>query len=395
MLEKETFQGLSFGIPKEIMQGEKRVAAIPETVKKMVAEGAKVLVEKGAGDGSYFIDDEYKKAGAELVANVEEIFTKSDLILKVKEPQFNKVKNKHEIEMMKDGQYIVTFLHPASPSNHKMIKELAAKGVIGLTLDSIPRISKAQYMDALTSMSTVAGYKSVLMATNRLPKFMPMINCAVGMIKPANVLVIGTGVAGLQAIATAKRLGAVVYTADIRPDACEQAKSLGAKVLDIGVPAELAIGEGGYAKSLPKEWLLKEQEALKETVAKADIIILTSLIPGKVAPILITEEMIKSMKPGSAIVDVAIDQGGNCEITEPGKVVEKYGIIINGIKNIPGMVPMSSTWMFANNIYNFVANLIKDGKIELNMDDEIIASSLVTKDGKIVHTGALESMNLK
>jgi NAD(P) transhydrogenase subunit alpha len=276
-----------------------------------------------------------------------------------------------------------------------MINDLATRGVIGLTLDGIPRISRAQSMDALTSMSTVAGYKSVLLAANRLPKFLPMVGTAVGMIQPANVFVIGAGVAGLQAIATAKRLGAIVHAADIRPDASEQAKSLGAKTIDLGVPAEIAVGEGGYAKKLPEEWLIKEREVLKEVVTKMDIIILSALIPGKLAPILITEEMVKSMKPGAAIVDISIDQGGNCEATEAGKVVEKYGVSIDGTKNIPGMVPTSSTWMFANNIYNYILNLVSDGKIVLNMDDEIIATSLVTNNGQIVHAGALEAMNMK
>lgn len=389
------FEGLTIGVPKEIMEGERRVAAVPDTVKKMVAEGAKVLIEVGAGLGSYYADEEYQAAGAELVADVEELFMKSDLILKVKEPQFNPNKGKHEVEMMKNGQYLVTFLHPASPGNHKMINDLATRGVIGLTLDGIPRISREQSMDALTSMSTVAGYKSVLLAANRLPKFLPMVGTAVGMIQPANVFVIGAGVAGLQAIATAKRLGAIVHAADIRPDASEQAKSLGAKTIDLGVPAEIAVGEGGYAKKLPEEWLIKEREVLKEVVTKMDIIILSALIPGKLAPILITEEMVKSMKPGAAIVDISIDQGGNCEATEAGKVVEKYGVSIDGTKNIPGMVPTSSTWMFANNIYNYILNLVSDGKIVLNMDDEIIATSLVTNNGQIVHAGALEAMNMK
>jgi NAD(P) transhydrogenase subunit alpha len=389
------FEGLTIGVPKEIMEGERRVAAVPDTVKKMVAEGAKVLIEVGAGLGSYYADEEYQAAGAELVADVEELFMKSDLILKVKEPQFNPNKGKHEVEMMKNGQYLVTFLHPASPGNHKMINDLATRGVIGLTLDGIPRISRAQSMDALTSMSTVAGYKSVLLAANRLPKFLPMVGTAVGMIQPANVFVIGAGVAGLQAIATAKRLGAIVHAADIRPDASEQAKSLGAKTIDLGVPAEIAVGEGGYAKKLPEEWLIKEREVLKEVVTKMDVIILSALIPGKLAPILITEEMVKSMKPGAAIVDISIDQGGNCEATEAGKVVEKYGVSIDGTKNIPGMVPTSSTWMFANNIYNYILNLVSDGKIVLNMDDEIIATSLVTNNGQIVHAGALEAMNMK
>ena len=212
--------------------------------------------------------------------------------------------------MMKKGQYLITFLHPASPSNHKMVSELAEKGVNSLTLDGMPRITRAQTMDALTSMSTVAGYKSVLMAANRLRKFMPMVGTAVGMIKPANVLVIGTGVAGLQAIATARRLGAVVSAIDIRSDAQEQAKSLGAKIIDVGVPKEIAVGDGFYACSLPENWLSHERDIIREKISQFDIIILSALVPGKQAPVLITDDMVKMMNPGSVIVDIAIDQVG-------------------------------------------------------------------------------------
>lgn len=388
------FKGLTVGVPKEIMHAERRVAAIPETVKKLVDGGARVLVESGAGALAYIEDEEYRRAGAELIRDVEELYAAADIVMKVKEPLFNEAKGKHEVEMMHKGQLLVTFIHPAAPPNHQMVKDLAAKGVVSLTLDGIPRISRAQSMDALTSMSTVAGYKGVLMAANRMAKFMPMTGTAVGVIQPATVLVIGTGVAGLQAIATAKRLGAVVYAVDIRPDAVEQAKSLGAKIVETGVPAEVAVGKGGYANHLPEEWLLKEREAIQEAVKKADIIILTALVPGKVAPVLITEEMVKSMKPGSVIIDIAIDQGGNCALTVGGEVKEFYGVSIDGTKNIPGMVPVSSTWMFAHNIYNFVAYLVKDGRVVLDPDDEIIASSLVTRDGKVVHAGALEAMRL-
>ncbi len=388
------FQGLVFGVPKEIMAGERRVAAIPETVKKMVSNGAKVLVERGAGLGSFFSNEEYEDAGATLVDNVEELFAQADVILKVKEPLFNDKVGKHEVDMMHAGQVLVTFLHPAAPANHEMIKNLTAKGVTALTLDGIPRISRAQAMDALTSMSTVAGYKAVIMAADRIPKFVPMIGSAVGMIPPATVTVLGAGVAGLQAIATAKRLGAVVYAADIRPDAAEHAKSLGAKIIETGVPAEIAIGEGGYARSLPQEWVVKEQEALFDTIAKSDIVVATALVPGRMAPILITEEMVKAMKPGSAIVDVSIDQGGNCELTVGGQVVEKYGVSIDGTKNIPGMVPASATTMFAKNMINFINNMIKDGQVIIDMNDEITASTLVCKDGKLVHAGTREAMGL-
>jgi NAD(P) transhydrogenase subunit alpha len=294
--------------------------------------------------------------------------------------------------MMKEGQHLITFLHPASPANHQMVQKLAARQVTGISLDSIPRISRAQNMDALTAMSTVAGYKAAIMAANMLPKFMPMIATGVGMIPPAHVLVVGAGVAGLQALATAKRLGAVVHAADIRPDAAEQAKSIGAKVVDLGIPPEEAVGKGGYARKLSDEWLKKERQALQPAVAQADVIILTALIPGKVAPILITDEMVKTMKKGSVIIDVSIDQGGNCEISESAKQVAKYGVTIDATPNLPSMMAQSSTWMFANTVYNLLCHIVKDGKILIDASDEIIASSLVTRDGKIVHAGTLEAM---
>ena len=388
------FTGMTIGIPTENMNAERRVSATPETVKKMVAEGATVLVQKGAGAGAFFPDEEYVAAGAKIVEKAGDIFDQADVILKVKEPQFNKDYNKNEAEMLKKGQVLITFLHPATPCNHETVKMMAKSGATTLTLDGIPRISRAQSMDALSSMSTCAGYRAVLMAALNLPKFLPMIGTAVGMIKPSNVTVIGTGVAGLQAVATAKRLGAVVTAIDIRPAAAEQATSLGAKTVDTTVPADIAMAEGGYAQKLPEEWLLKEREAIKDTIINSDIVICTALIPSQVAPILVTEEMIKQMKPGSCIVDVAVDQGGNCELTEHGHTVVKHGVTIDGTQNIPGQLPTSSTWMFAHNIYNLLAYLAKDGKIELDRNDEIVAKTLTTIDGEIVHAGAKQAMGL-
>ncbi len=382
------------GVPKEIMPSEARVAASPDTVKQMVEKGLTVLIEQGAGEGSFYHDEEYQAAGAEIVADCEEVFRRADLILKVKEPLFNHDKGKHEVEMMHSGQYLITFIHPAAPVNHEMVKMLAKQGVISLTLDGVPRISRAQNLDALTSMSTCAGYKGIMLAGNYLPKFMPQIFSAVGMIKPVNVLVIGSGVGGLQAIATAKRLGAVVYAADIRPDAAEQAGSLGAKIIDLGIPREAAVGEGGYALALSPELLAKEREVLAQHVPEMDIIFCSALVPGEEAPILIDEKMVESMKPGSVIVDISIDQGGNCALTPPGSVEVKHYVTLVGIKNIPGMLPTSATWMFAQNVANFVNYLVKDGKIELDLNDEIIAKSLTTHNGEVVHKGARKAMGI-
>ena len=375
------------GIPKEIMHDEARVACTPETVEKFVKDGFEVLVEKSAGDGALFCDDEYIQAGAKVIENPQEIYDKAEIILKVKEPLFNEKLGKHEVDMMHKGQYLITFIHPASPVNHEMVKNLSAKGVTAITLDGIPRISRAQNLDALTSMSTCAGYKGILMAANHLTRFLPQMFTAVGKIEPAKVMVIGVGVAGLQALATAKRLGAITYAADIRPMAAENAGSLGAKVTDTGVPAELAVGEGGYALRLPDDVLVVERENLKETIQEMDIVFCSALIPGKVAPIIITEDMVKGMKRGSVIVDISIDQGGNCELTPKGGIETKYGVTIMGVKNIPGELPTSSTWMFSNNMYNLVKYLVKDG-------NEVVAKSLVCIDGELVHAGAREAMGL-
>ncbi|MDY0063864.1 MAG: NAD(P) transhydrogenase subunit alpha [Bacilli bacterium] len=383
------------GVMKEIMHGERRVSAIPETVKKMVDDGATVLVQKGAGALSFYLDEDYEKAGATLLEDPCAIYEKADVILKVKEPQFNVEKNRHEVDMMHEGQYLITFIHPAAPANHKMVMNMAKQGIIGLTLDGIPRISRAQSMDALSSMSTCAGYKGMIMATDDIAKFMPMIGSAVGMIRPATVFVIGTGVAGLRAVATARGLGAVVYSTDIRPEANEQAKSLGAKIIETGIPTEIAVSpDGKHANALSKEWLEVERNNIREMVLKADIIFLSALVFGKQAPILITEEMVQAMQPGSCIVDISIDQGGNCAITDPGVQAVKHGVIIEGIKNIPGLLPTSSTWMFAHNIYNLLNYLTKDGKIQLDEEDEVVSSILVTKNNTLVHKGAKEAMGL-
>lgn len=382
------------GVPKEIMQGEARVAATPESCASFIADGHSVLVEKGAGIGSYFLDEAYVKAGVTLVDDVAELYKKADLILKVKEPLFNEKKNCSEISMMHRGQYLITFIHPASPVNHAMVKEMAAAGVISYTLDGVPRISRAQNMDALTSMSTCAGYKGILLAANLLPRFMPQIFSAVGMIKPINALVIGTGVAGLQALATAKRLGAIIYAADIRPAAREQAQSLGAKIIDVGVPEHEAVGQGGYALHLKPETLKHEQEMLAPHIKDMDIIFTSALVPGKIAPHIITEDMVKTMKHGSVIVDISIDQGGNCELTPPGETSVKYGVNVIGIKNIPGLLSESATWMFAKNIYNLAKYLIKGNELTSDTSDEIVKGILTTNKGEVVHAGAREAMGL-
>lgn len=380
------------GVVKEIMHGEGRVSATPETVAMYCADGFRVLVETGAGAGALFSDQDYAQAGAELLDGPAAVYGQADLVLKVKEPLFNQKLGRHELDLMHAGQCLITFIHPASPVNHDMVRTMAKRGVIGLTLDGVPRISRAQKMDALTSMSTCAGYKGMLIAASDLTKFMPQMFTAVGMIKPCQVMVIGTGVGGLQALATAKRLGAVTHAVDIRPAAVEQATSLGAKIVPSGIPAEIAVAPGGYASHLSEEWLARERGAIREAVAGMDVIFCSALVPSRQAPVLLTPEMVASMAPGSVIVDISIDQGGNCALTVPGETCVKYGVTIEGIKNIPGMLPTSSTWMFARNMYQLVKYLVRDGQMVLDRNDEIVAGILTTLDGEVVHEGALEAM---
>ncbi len=384
--------GLTVGVPREIMLQEARVAALPETVVKLCGEGARVLVEQGAGAGCDVPDDDYARAGAGLCAGAADLYAQADIVLKVKEPRFSERYGRHEVDLMHAGQVLIAFLHPAAPGNHDMVRLLRDRGVTALTLDGIPRISRAQAMDALTSMSTVAGYKSVLMAANLLKAFIPMMGTAVGVIPPAQVLVVGTGVAGLQSVATARRLGGVVTASDIRPQALEQAASLGAKTLPTGVPIEEAQGSGGYARALSERWLAHEREVLAPAVRAADLVILAALIPGEVAPLLVDEAAVAAMRPGSVIVDIAIDQGGNCACTAPGETVVRHGVTLVGIKNIPGQMPRSSTWMFARNVCNLLTYLAADGRLPLDASDEIVASALVTRDGRILHAGARGAM---
>jgi NAD(P) transhydrogenase subunit alpha len=383
---------MKIGIPKEILPEEMRVAATPETVNKYVKIGFSVAMQAAAGEGIYLSDDDYRRAGASVVSDAEELFATSDVILKVKQPVFNVNIQKHEAEMLREGSILITFLHPAAPANHPLVLMLQDRNITSFTMDGIPRTSRAQRMDALTSMSTVTGYRSVIMAANHLSKFVPMIGTAIGTVKPAIFLILGAGVVGLQAAATAKRLGAVVKVADIRDEARRAAASLGAKVAGFEVPPELALGEGGYAKALPESWLKKEREALEPFVREADVLILSALVPGEIAPILITRPMVEAMNPGSVIVDVSIDQGGNCELTKLGCFTEKNGISICGIANIPGQMAVHASWLYANNMYYYVENLFKKGLDNPDFEDDIVKRSLVTHKKKILFEGALKAM---
>lgn len=381
------------GIPKEILERERRVSALPENVATYVEMGFEVLVESGAGKGAFRSDDDYRRAGATIVDDVEELFSRSDVILKVKQPYFNKNLSKHEAEMIPEGKTLITFIHPATPSNHDMVRKLRDRNITALTMDSIPRTSRAQAMDCLTAMSTVSGYKAMLLAACHLPVFVPMMGTAVGVLKPAKVLAVGVGVVGLQAIATAKRLGAEITAVDIRQDARMGAQSLGAKVAGFEVPPEVALGEGGYAAALSEDWLVKERELLAPLLAETDVVVLSALVPGEAAPVLVTEEMVAAMKPGSVIMDISVDQGGNCALTRMGEEYYHGEVLVSGLANIPGSVPVHSSWMYASSLAEYVKNLFKNGPDAMDLEDDIVRHSMVTRAGEIVHEGTLKAMN--
>ncbi len=382
---------MTVGVPKEILSNETRVAAVPENVSKMVKGGMEVLIETGAGAASFFTDEDYVKAGAKIAADAGELFSRSDVILKVQKPLMNGNTKKHEVDMMKEGAILITFLQPMA--NLDIVLKLAAGKVTAFSMDAVPRISRAQMMDALSSMSTVAGYKAVLLAANALKRFMPMLSTAAGTVYPAKAIVIGAGVAGLQAIATAKRLGAVVTGFDTRPAAGEQIKSLGGEFVPMNVDHSQAEDSGGYAKEMSAEFYKAEQDIIRKHSKDADIIVSTALVPGKPAPTLITEEMVKEMKPGSVIVDLVAEQGGNCAITEAGKDVVKHGVTIIGTLNLPAMIPVHASQLYSKNILNFLYLLAPDKKdIKLDMNDEIVKGSMITHNGEITHAGVKEAV---
>jgi len=372
---------MKVGIPKEITADERRVAATPETVGKIIKKGFEVLVQSGAGEESFISNNDYEKAGATIRPNAASLFSDSDIILKVQKPAQNEEEGKHEIEMAREGSVLIAFLQPATSS--ELIQKMASRKISAFSMELIPRITRAQNMDALSSMANIAGYKSVIEAANAFSKFFPLLMTAAGTVTPAKVLILGAGVAGLQAIATAKRLGAVVSAFDTRPVVKEQVESLGADFIDIDVTHEQAQDAGGYAKELSKEFYQKEKEVIHKNAKNSDIIITTAQIPGKPAPLLITEEMLKDMKPGSVIVDLAVEQGGNCALSEVGKVVTKHGVTIIGKVNVPSLLSVHASQLYARNLANLLFHLFPKQDATLNLEDEITSSSLVTHEGKV------------
>ncbi|MEE8419795.1 MAG: Re/Si-specific NAD(P)(+) transhydrogenase subunit alpha [Dehalococcoidales bacterium] len=371
---------MKIGVPKEIVPGERRVALAPDMVGKLKEAGADVLVEAGAGSEAYLNDGVYKDAGATLVSGAEELFKQSDVILKLQQPVKNDALGKEELDMMKEGAVLITFLQPLV--NHELVKKLAARKITAFSMDAIPRIARAQRMDALSSMSSISGYKAVLIGASKLGKYLPMMMTAAATMPPAKVLILGAGVAGLQAIATAKRLGAVVEGFDVRPVVKEQVESLGATFIE---PEETGDTEdsGGYAKEQTQDKQEQDRLLLQKHSVLSDIIITTALIPGRPAPVLITKEMVQGMKTGSVIVDLAAETGGNCELTEPGKEVVKEGVIICGPLNLPSDMAMQASQLYSRNISGLLLLMIKEGALSLDFEDVIINDSCVTHEGEI------------
>jgi H+-translocating NAD(P) transhydrogenase subunit alpha len=361
------------GVPKETAEGERRVALVPELVSRLTKAGLEVFVESGAGARAGFSDTAYQQQGASPHSNV---LLPADIVLKVQPPTLS------DVQSMKEGALLIGLLEPYNQP--ETIKALAARKATAFAMELMPRITRAQSMDALSAMSTVSGYKAVLMAAARLQKFFPLLMTAAGTMTPARVFIIGAGVAGLQAIGTARRLGAVVEAFDTRPVVKEQVESLGAKFVELPLETKDAQEKTGYAKAQTEEFYQKQQALMKKSVAGADVVITTALIPGKPAPVLITEEMVQAMQPGAIIVDLAAEQGGNCALTKPGQEVVQHGVTILGPTNLPSTVPYHASQMYSRTVTNYLLHLVKDGKTSLDLNDELTRAPLITHQGEIL-----------
>ncbi len=375
-MEGQTGSTLILGVPRETAPGERRVALIPDTVKRLTGSGVVVRVESGAGEASGHADAAYVAAGAEIVPTAREAFDAA-LVIKVQKP------NADELPLLNRGAILIALLQPMT--NLELVKDLADRGVTSFSMDAIPRTTRAQSMDVLSSQATVAGYKAVLMAADNLPRFFPMLTTAAGSIIPAKVLIVGAGVAGLQAIATARRLGAVVEAYDTRPVVKEQVESLGAKFVDIPVDTSDTQTAGGYAKEVSAETLRKQQEVLADHAAKSDVVITTAAVPGRAAPRLISKATVERMRPGSVIVDLAAETGGNVEVTRAGETVVHNGVQVMGQLNLPSTMPVHASQMYAKNIQNLLDLLIKGGKFAPDYEDDIVKGTVITHEGDVVH----------
>jgi NAD(P) transhydrogenase subunit alpha len=360
---------------------------VPDVASKLIKTGFQINIQKDAGLKAGFTNDKYESSGARIIDNIEALYKDSDIILKVQRPLLHPQLNKSEIDLMKKGTLLITFLYPLH--YYELANQCAKKEIDVISMDMIPRTTLAQKMDALSSQANISGYKSVLITANLLGKIFPLMMTAAGTISPAKVVIMGAGVAGLQALGTAKRLGAVVEVSDIRPAVKEEVHSLGGKFIEVETDASME-DERGYAKEASEEFLTKQKELIFKHVTEADIVITTALVPGKKAPVLVTEEMVKSMREGSVILDMAVEFGGNCEISESGKTVKKYGVTIVGEPNLPSLVPYHASEMYSKNILNLISYISKEGKIQLNPDDEIVKGSLITYKGEVMNNRVKE-----
>ena len=380
---------MKVAVPKEIVEGERRVALVPHTAAGLVKLGVEVLVESGAGEAASFPNRLYEEEGVTIASNAADLYEAADVVLKVEKPVANEDLGLHEVELMSEGTVLCTFLQPLT--NLELVQHLADRRITSFSMDTIPRIARAQSMDALTSMASLAGYRAALIAANSLGRFLPMMVTAAGTFAPAKGLVLGAGVAGLQSIATARRMGAVMSAYDVRLAAKEQVQSLGASFIEAQIDEE-AEGAGGYAKELAQESQERERELIHRHIRDMDFVITTAAIPGRRAPVLITEEMVKDMRDGSVIVDIAAETGGNCTLTRPGAEVVEYGVTIHGPLNLASSMATHASQMYSRNIFALLQLLMRDGEVHLDFEDEIVNGCCITHEGRIVHALTFDLM---
>jgi NAD(P) transhydrogenase subunit alpha len=381
------------GVPRESFPGERRVAMVPAVIPSLAKAGLEVVIEAGAGSAAGYLDADYTAKGARLIAERSEVFRLADVVVQVLCHGSNDRTGKADLPMMRAGQILVGFLRPLG--SLETIQELSATGATAFSVELMPRITRAQSMDVLSSMATICGYKAVLLAADRLPKLFPMLTTAAGTITPARVFVIGAGVAGLQAIATARRLGAAASAYDLRSAAKEQVLSVGGRFIELPILAADAEDARGYAKAQDDTFYKRQAELLGNVVAESDVAITAAVIPGKKSPILVTREMVRRMAPGSVIVDLAAERGGNCEVTRAGDMVEEYGVTVIGYINLASSVPYHASQMYARNVTAFLLHLFRDGKLHAGTDDEIVRETLVTQGGEIVNARVREFFSLR
>ena len=380
------------GVPKETYPGERRVALVPLVIPNLTKAGFQVVVERNAGLQAGYPDAQYVEKGVEIASSRSDLFGKADIILQILCYGSNDVTGKDDLPLLRSGQILIGFLRPFG--SREVIEQIAGRGVTALSVELVPRTTRAQSMDALSSMGTICGYKAVLIAADSHPRIFPMLTTAAGTITPARVLVIGAGVAGLQAIATARRLGAVASAYDLRPAAKEQVQSLGGRFIELPIEAKDAQDARGYARAQDEHFYQQQRELLGRVVKESDVVITAAVIPGKKSPVLVTEEMVKGMAPGSVIFDLAAERGGNCELTEAGKTVVQHGVTIIGAINVASGVPYHASQMYARNVTAFLIHLIREQKLQLNVDDEIIRETLVTHNGDVVNQRVREFFSM-